>query len=569
MVNLFHSLKFKVFLSICALVLLSMIVMGFINNQFLFSKLTEYASETAISTSTETKKSIEYILDLIQNTSALLCGNKDIINGITDKTNPDEEYSITTILRNAASIQPQISGIYIVGMNGKVFSSIPFKPEDEILSKLDNMTSDQEAHYSGLYRGNNRNRSIDVISYYNKIRRYGKEIGTLIIDIDYNNLREAFTTTTIKSDEKVIVVDDKGIILFNFPNYVSMESIIDDNPEILQRDNVQIENEIFGIESIIVSSLIKNANWRIVRVITKQNVYKDTEALKELSFSISIVFIILALGISLFLTARLTSPLKELRTKINQVEHGNLDINVKVNSRDEYGQLSQSFDNMVVKLKDYMEKEFDEQKKKSEMKFQILQNQINPHFLYNTLDSVKWLATIQNVSNISEMVTSLIHLLRYNLLDTDKLTTLLDEIQGVNNYIIIQKYRYGDLFSVTYNIPDMLLSCKVLRFILQPIVENSIYHGFENLSNKGAIIINACRMDQKLVIEVIDNGTGPGIDNIGENVVYKKSDSFNGIGLNNIQERIQLYFGPQYGLKLTAGPNNIGTVVTITVPYIV
>ena len=568
MSNLFHSLKFKVFLSICVLVLLSMSVMSFINNEFLFSKLTEYASDTAISTSNETKKSIEYILDLIQNTSALLCGNKDIINGITDKTNPDEEYSITTILRNAASIQPQISGIYIVGANGKVFSSIPFKPENEILVKLDHMTSDR-GHYSGLYRGNNRNRSIDVISYYNKIRRYGKEIGTLIIDIDYNNLKEAFTTNTIKSDEKVLVVDGRGSILFNFPNYVNLESVIADNPEILQRDNVQIENDVFGIESIIVSSLIQNANWHIVRVITKENVYKDTEALKSLSFSISIIFIVLALGISLFLSTRLTNPLKELRSKIKHVESGNLDINVKVNSHDEYGQLSQSFDNMVVKLKDYKEKEFDEQKKKSEMKFQILQNQINPHFLYNTLDSVKWLATIQNVSNISEMVTSLIHLLRYNLLDTDKLTTLSEEIEGVNNYIVIQKYRYGDLFTVTYNIPDILMHCKVLRFILQPIVENSIYHGFENLSKQGAITINACRIDQKLVIEVIDNGSGPGIDNIGENVVYKRSDSFNGIGLNNIQERIQLYFGSQYGLKLTAGENNKGTVVTITVPYLI
>ena len=568
MANLFHSLKFKVFLSICVLVLLSMSVMSFINNQFLFSKLTEYASDTAISTSNETKKSIEYILGLIQNTSASLCGNKDIINGITGKTNPDEEYSITTILRNAASIQPQISGIYIVGINGKVFSSIPFKPEDEILVKLDNLTSN-EGHYSGLYRGNNRSRSIDVISYYNIIRRYGKEIGTLIIDIDYNNLREAFTTTTIKSDEKVLVVDEQGSILFNFPNYVNLEAVIENNPEILQRDNIQIENDVFGIESIIVSSLIENANWHIIRIITKENVYKDTEALKSLSFSISIVFIVLALGISFFLSTRLTNPLKELRSKIKHVESGNLDINVKLNSHDEYGQLSQSFDNMVVKLKDYMEKEFEEQKKKSEMKFQILQNQINPHFLYNTLDSVKWLATIQNVSNISEMVTSLIHLLRYNLLDTDKLTTLSEEIEGVNNYIVIQKYRYGDLFTITYNVPGILMSCKVLRFILQPIVENAIFHGFENLSKQGAIIINACRINQKLIIEVIDNGSGPGIDNIGENVVYKKSNSFNGIGLNNIQERIQLYFGSQYGLKLTAGVNNKGTVVTITVPYII
>lgn len=545
-----------------------MSVMSFINNEFLFSKLTEYASDNAISTSTETKKNIEYILELIQNSSSLLCGNKDIINGLTGKTNPDEEYNINTILRNVSSIQPQISGIYIVGLNGKVFSSVPFKPEKEIFSKLEYMTQD-DYHYSGLYRGNNRNQNADVISYFNIIRRYGKKIGTLIIDMDYNSLKEAFTTTTIKSDEKVLVVDNQGSILFSFPNYVYLDSIIENNPEILKRDNLQIENHVFGLESIIVSSLIENADWRIVRVITKENVYKDTEALKSLSLSISVIFIVLALFLSFALSTVLTNPLKELRSKIKYVENGNLDINVKVNSHDEYGQLSQSFDNMVVKIKDYMGKEFEDQKKKSEMKFQILQNQINPHFLYNTLDSVKWLATIQNVPNISEMVTSLINLLRYNLLDTDKLTSLAEEIEGVKNYIVIQKYRYGDIFTVSYNISENIKSCKILRFILQPIVENAIYHGFENLSKQGSIIINAYQKNQNLIIEVIDNGTGPGIENIGENVVYKRSDSFNGIGLNNIQERIQLYFGPQYGIYLGTGAKNKGTVVTITVPYIV
>lgn len=567
MANLFRSIKFKLFLTIGLLVLLSMIVLSFINNEFLFSKLTEYESDNAISTSNETKKSIEYILDLIQNTSSLLCNNKDIINGLTDKTNTDEEYSINTMLRNVSSIQPQISGIYIIGLNGKVFSSIPFKPANQILAKISNMTIN-EGQYSGLYRDSNNKQNVDVISYFNKINRYGEKIGTLIIDIDYNSLKEVFTTTTIKSDEKVLVVDKQGSILFNFPNYVNLESIIEENSEILEHEDLQIENNVFGLQSIIVSSVIENPDWRFVRIITKEKVYNDTDALKALSFWISGIFVILALGLSFFLSTLLTNPLKELRSKIKHVENGNLDIKVKVNSKDEYGQISESFDNMVVKLKNYMDREFYEQKKKSEMKFQILQNQINPHFLYNTLDSVKWLATIQNVPNISEMVTSLINLLRYNLLDTDRLTTLAEEIEGVKNYIVIQKYRYGNIFTVTYNISESIMSCKVLRFILQPIVENAIYHGFENLTRQGSIIINAYRKDQCLTIEVIDNGTGPGIENIGANVVYKQSDRFNGIGLNNIQERIQLYFGPQYGIHLATGEKNKGTVVTITIPYL-
>ena len=299
MINLFYSIKFKVFMSICFLVVLSMSVLGFINNEFIFSKLTEYEFDNAISKSNETKKSIEYILDLIENTSSLLCNNKDIINGLTDKTNPDEEYSINRMLRNVSSIQPQINGIYIVGLNGKVFSSIPFKPDASILEKLDYMTGD-DGQYSDIYRESGNDQAISI-SYYNKIRRYGVKIGTLIIDIDYNSLRDAFARTSIKNDEKVIVVDKKGGILFNFPNYVNLESIIENNPEILERQEVQIENEVFGLESIIVTSLIKNADWRIVRIITKEKVYADTESLKSLSFLISGIFVILTLGLCLVL----------------------------------------------------------------------------------------------------------------------------------------------------------------------------------------------------------------------------------------------------------------------------
>ena len=571
MVSRFHSIRFKIFISLCLLTILSTAIIIFINDKYVLSTLTKYEFDTAVSTSNETKKSIEYMLDLIQNTSDLLCTNDDIINSLDTKvvTYIDidaQQNMINTMLTNAADIQPNILGIYVVGSNGKVFSSLPEQTYYDVLIKKVNLARTSN-EFSGVYRDNTQDK--DIITYSTKIYSGSKrDVGTLIIDIDYNKMQETFSTTSVTNDEKILVIDQNGDTLFNSPNYISLDSIIAENPEILERQELQLEKEVFGLPCIIVSSSIEQTNWKIIRIITKEKVYEDTNKLRLIIFSIAFVFVVIAFVISILLSTILTRPLNELRGKIKHVENGNFDINVSVNSKDELGQLSHSFDNMVDKIKDYMDKELESQKMKSEMKFQMLQNQINPHFLYNTLDSVKWLATIQNVHNISEMTTSLINLLRYNLNDTDKLTPLSEEIESIKNYITIQKYRYGNMFSVVYDIPPELLQSKILRFILQPIVENAIYHGFDNLDNEGEITISVHRETDSLVISINDNGTGPGEDNIGENISYTKSDKFNGIGLDNIQKRIQLYFSSSYGLALSKGRNGVGTKVTITVPYI-
>lgn len=207
-------------------------------------------------------------------------------------------------------------------------------------------------------------------------------------------------------------------------------------------------------------------------------------------------------------------------------------------------------------------------KKKADMEFQILQAQINPHFLYNTLDSIKWLAVIQNVHNISSMTNSLINLLKYNISRNNKTVMLSEELESVKNYVNIQKYRYGDIFEVTYDVNEDLLEYRILKFILQPIVENAIFHGFENMEGNCLIKIIARKKDEYLIIEIIDNGIGITNERL-EDIQSPNKDKgkFSGIGLRNIEERIKLYFGEKYGLTIDSKLHE-GTHVSLFLPII-
>jgi two-component system sensor histidine kinase YesM len=231
--------------------------------------------------------------------------------------------------------------------------------------------------------------------------------------------------------------------------------------------------------------------------------------------------------------------------------------------------LGDTFNIMMDQIQSYYQKEFDQQKRKSELEFQVLQAQINPHFLYNTLDSIKWLAVLQNMNNIADMCTSLINLLKYNLAQPGSLTTLSDEVENLKNYIRIQKFRYGDTFEFSTQLDPETHDCEMLRFVLQPLVENCIIHAFEDIEDKGFIKVLSFIENGKLHIEVIDNGSGMDLATVytlNQND-SRKGKRFNTIGIHNIKERIRLQYGNRYGLYYISEPG-VGTIAEMVLPVI-
>jgi two-component system, sensor histidine kinase YesM len=334
----------------------------------------------------------------------------------------------------------------------------------------------------------------------------------------------------------------------------------------LDLQTTQVNSKVFNKDSIIVSDTINYSDWKLIRIINTDKIFRSVNMLGKISLYIFLFFILVSLIASLLLSVSFTKPVVELNNKIKRVEKGDLSVTISTERKDELGELSASFDNMVVQLKNLIKEKVDQQKKKSDMEFQVLQAQINPHFLYNTLNSIKWLAVIQNIENISEMTSAIINLLKYNISSKNILVTLGEEIESIKNYASIQKYRYGSNFNIEYEIDDNTTNLKILKFILQPLVENSIFHGFKNYKYGGEIKIRSQIINENLLIEVIDNGCG---------IDKEKSESHDdetgkmhsGIGLNNVNERICIYFGSKFGITVKSEEGN-GTCVMLTLPII-
>lgn len=572
------TIRSKIFLYISSLTILSLIVISLSVYFLFYQTLINNETKYAVQASDKTKQNIEFILNLINNTGSALGSNSDLINELQNENNSANDNYLTaqnkmnTMLQNVISLQQYIQGIYILSPRGDYFTSnvgVEEKELRDIFSEYLSNNEDTQEHFTGIHRVTYHPLlNTSVISYIRPIFNVltSKVLAFVIIDLDYDLLKEMFTISSIQYDEKVLVVTPNKETIFNYPYNVILDDIIEENPSLMEEKKLQLNAKVFGSNSIIVSNTINFTDWKIIRVISSQKIHKDIEYIERGAVYIFIIFIFISVLVTYAISSTLTKPIKELNSKFKSIEKGDLSVSINFKSKDEIGELGKSFNTMVSKLKSLINSIVEEQKRKSDMEFQILQAQINPHFLYNTLDSIKWLAVIQNVNNIAYMSTALINLLKYNISKDSVIVSLSEELESINNYIIIQKYRYGDIFDVVFDIDEETNNLQVLRFILQPIVENSIIHGFENTESNGVIQISTRIAEDNLIIQVIDNGTGissENLDKMTKSENYKKK--FSGIGIQNVQERIKVYFGEKYGMTYES-ELGYGTKVSVVLP---
>jgi two-component system sensor histidine kinase YesM len=362
-----------------------------------------------------------------------------------------------------------------------------------------------------------------------------------------------------------MMIDTVGRIIYNYPRYISFDDVLANYPHIADSNEIIIEGTVFGVDSIIVSETSSVFGWKFIRIIDAVYITPDTQKTQAYFNIVFIIAIAISLLVSVSLSRMLTRPVKKLFDACKRIENGDMSSRVRITTHDEMGQLGHTFNLIMDQINQNFEREMIEQKRKDELRLEVLQAQINPHFLSNTLDSIKFLATLQEVHNIASMCSSLINLLKYNL-SSRTLATLGEEIESVKNYADIQKYRYGDIFELKTSMDKETEDRIISRFVLQPLVENALIHGFDDTESGGEIHVRAFMEDVALCLMVIDNGAGMDaetLDNINRGI--KQDKPFNNIGINNIRERIRLQFGDRATLSYTSSPGH-GTVATLRFP---
>lgn len=293
-----------------------------------------------------------------------------------------------------------------------------------------------------------------------------------------------------------------------------------------------------------------------------------------ISLMVIIIFIlfILAISLTILFDRLINKPVNKIYEKVLNISIGDFKIDKDIESEDEIGSIGKGINVLCERISELINNKIEDEKYKKDLEFKVLQNQINPHFLYNTLNSIKWMAVIQNTTGIPEMTTSLARLLKNIAKGTDQLISIEEELSLLSEYITIQKYKYGGALDIDFDVEnENLYKNKLIKFTLQPLVENAIFHGIEPKGIHGKIKIKIFEeKEDKIIIKIVDNGIGIDEDKIKdilEGINQKENKSFNNIGIKNVNERIKLTFGEEYGITIESEINEF-TIMKIILPKI-
>jgi len=325
-----------------------------------------------------------------------------------------------------------------------------------------------------------------------------------------------------------------------------------------------------GYNMAVNVDTLSNTKWRICVFI---NIDKLVEIERTFLFTMVVVsFIVLVIGIFFFtaVARAITSPLKQLELAMRKVEKSDYfrmeEVSLAASS--EVEALTRRFNRMMRKIGELMERVIDEQNAQRKSELKALQNQINPHFLYNTLDSIMWLIENEKNSEAAEMVVALARLFRIGISGDNEVIPVRDEIEHVRNYLLIQNIRYAGSFDYEFHVDENAQDISTMKLVLQPIVENCIYHGLKNKIDRGNISIHVSLEDGFLFLRVSDNGYGIRRETIDELYrTFQDGAVSNNVGLKNIYQRVMIYYGGNAGMSIESELDE-GTTITIKQPIV-
>lgn len=382
----------------------------------------------------------------------------------------------------------------------------------------------------------------------------------------------SFLDNILDTGYSFIVADDNYIVSYPTSNY-SGSYIFDQNTYNIsagQNYSIRIIEEEKCLAAVGETPLVSRSfgmNWKIISVVPYNDLFGLFDIFRIVLIIITFVILVVSVAISILVSKSVTKPITQLAYKVDEFDiskpiKGNKKKLIKTN--DEIYKLEESYDAMISRIYNLMDKNIKDMEEKRVLELDSLQQQINPHFLYNTLDAIAWMAKIKKEPEIEKLVMSLAKFFRISLHRGDKIITIGEEVELTQHYLEIEEIRFPQRFKIEYDVDEDVKEYKTLKLILQPIVENAIKYGMSE--NSGTIYIGIKKVDNSIIIVVKDDGQG---FEVPSSILHKPlasgKETKSGFGLFNVNERIRLEYGEEYGLKISSSPHQ-GTKVTINIP---
>lgn len=393
--------------------------------------------------------------------------------------------------------------------------------------------------------------------------------GVFLINIKPEKLEELYKETRLTPGTRQLIIDENNRIVYSKLENEIGTQIDPDIIKIINSKGTNNEVTINNTPVFIISDTSRYSFWKVINIIPRNELFSDAEAIREGILLIGIALVLLSVLVSFIIAGSITKPIVKLNNQMKLVEQGDFSVNIEGQRNDEVGQLSKTFNKMILQINELIQRIKIDGENKRISELQALQSQINPHFMYNTLNVIKWMAQMQAADNITQAVDSLIYLLNFSAKTTAEFIPISEELEFVKNYISIMRLRYYNKFEVIYEIEDSVYKYKTLKFILQPFIENAIFHGFDKRKSGYHLNIKAFLENGSVCFIINDDGSGIAAQDIPKilNKDIQGEKGFNSIGISNVVGRIKLHFGQQYKVDITSRPE-VGTSIFINIPQI-
>lgn len=468
-------------------------------------------------------------------------------------------------LRTYNKAREDISSVALFGYNGQIVLD----------SGIESLNASARFNEATWYKGAEKQNGTPFVSSsyvqnlidgkYSWVVSISREIrnrGIILIDLKFNRIQELCDSLSPGKKGYVFIVDSLGNYVYH-PSQQLVYSGIKSEPvqSILLNDSFSKEGKIY------LTTKSEKTGWYICSVSYEDELMKSWRKIQYYNVIIGLIAFIIVGIATTFISQSITRPVLHLCETMKSVETGEFVPIGEIKATNEISALAREYDIMIGKINELMERIVSEQESKRKSDLKALQAQINPHFLYNTLDSIIWMGEMGKSDEVVKMTSALSKLFRISISRGKEIISIADEIHHVTSYLTIQEMRYKDKFTYQIDIDDELLQCKILKITLQPLVENAIYHGIKSVDYEGLIIISGYKEKDRVILTVSDNGKGIKPEEFDAMLNNSSNLSNQGTGVRNVHGRIQLYFGEQYGLQCS-NIEGRGTKISVILPLI-
>lgn len=398
-----------------------------------------------------------------------------------------------------------------------------------------------------------------------------KDFGIVVIGFDVSQLERQLSDVKLTPSSIILLGDEKGQVIYDSDTGTPVNNLKQYPFTAADGGGKSNNNYVasYNNHRYIINIKALEYGWNLVSMISMSDVYGRISIIRYTILLTTILSILVGTLLVTYISGSISKPIKILATVMKGIRNKySTDISLESPSKDEVGTLYESFNDMMIRINDLISEVYKSGLREKDSELKALQAQINPHFLYNTLDSVNWMALGAGLDDITIMISSLSSILRYSIKNANQFVSISEEIDQVKNYINIQKIRYNNQFYTDFSFEPEIMQCKIPKLILQPLVENALIHGLEKSGRRGCITLSGVISGSNILLSVSDNGAGTDVEQLNAYLEGIETSVHNsdGYGIKNVNSRIKLRFGNSYGLRYEANSNGEGITAVISLP---